>query len=88
MSRIAIPLNFLFKTTRLSENLTPKVFRADDNNNISVYNNKTDETIMNLSKNWTYVPNIRAIGKLIFLTPNAKNFFNHIRQPFIKASII
>ena len=31
--------------------------------------------------------NIRAIRKFTFLTPNAKNVFNHLRLVFIKAPI-
>ena len=34
-----------------------------------------------------YMPNIRAIGKSNFLTPNAKKAFNHLRLAFIKALI-
>ena len=36
----------------------------------------------------TYIPNIRAIGKPIFLTPDTKKSFNHLRQAFIKALIL
>ena len=36
----------------------------------------------------TYIANIGAIKKPIFLTFNTKKVFNYLRQAFIKASIL
>ena len=59
---------------------------------------RVDETMRNLSKsrksknnksgNLTCVPTIRATGEPIFLTSNAKEVFNYLRQAFIKAPIL
>ena len=59
------------------------VFRVNDNEVVKV-DNKTNKMIVNLSKNsksrkLTYMPNIKAIKKSIFLTPNAKKIFNHLK---------
>ena len=35
-----------------------------------------------------HMPNIGAIEKPIFLTPNAKKVFNYLKQAFIKAPIL
>ena len=34
------------------------------------------------------MPNIRATRESIFLIPNAKKVFNHLKQAFIKALIL
>ena len=82
----------MLKTTESSEESTPKAFRADDDEIVGG-GNKTNETVVNLSKNEksrksTHVPNIGATGKPNFLTPNAKKAFNHLRLAFIKALIL
>ena len=61
-----------------------KTFRANDNKVIDGGNNKTNKTIVNLSKKnksktLIYMLNIRVIGKFIFLTFNTKKIFNHLR---------
>ena len=90
-SRIAALLTFLLKTTGLSE-LAPKAFKADDNKVVGDGGDKTNETVINLSKNkksrnLTYVPNIKATGKPNFLTLDAKKAFNYLRLAFIKTPI-
>ena len=42
---------------------------------------------MNLSKNFIYMPNIKATREPIFLIPNAKKLFNYLKQAFIEALI-
>lgn len=41
----------------------------------------------NKSENQTYIPNIKAILKPIFLILNVKKIFNFFKQVFIKVSI-
>ena len=48
LSKIAILLIFLLKTTKLS-NLALKAFRANNNNVISSDNGKANKTVVNLS---------------------------------------
>ena len=91
-SRIAAPLTSLLKTTESSEESTPKAFRADDDEIVGG-GNKTNETVVNLSKNEksrksTHVPNIGATREPTFLTPNAKKTFNHLWLAFIEAPIL
>ena len=85
-NKITILSILLLKTTRLS-NLVLKVFKADDNEVVKI-GNKINKTVINLfknnkSRNLTYIPNIGATKKSIFLTPNIKKIFNHLRQLFI-----
>ena len=75
-----------------SSNLTPKAFKADNNEVVEV-GSRANGTVVNLSKNkksrnLTRVSNIRAIGKLNFLTSNTKKAFNYLRLGFIKAPIL
>ena len=67
-------------------NLNSKLFR--DNNNKIIKNDKTNKIVINSFKNSTDMPNIGAIGELIFLTFNAKKLFNHLKQALIKALIL
>ena len=76
----------MLKTIRLS-NLALKAFRADDNEIVGDGGSRANETVKNLSKNLTCVPNIRAIRELNFLTSNAKKAFNYLRLTFIEAPI-
>ena len=67
------------------------MFRVNDNKVVNGGDNKTNKTVVNLSKNkksrnLIYVLNIRAIKKSNFLTLNAKKAFNYLRLVFIKAS--
>ena len=85
----------MLKTTRLSEKLALRAFRAGNNKFVESGNNKAYETILDLSKSknkklrkLTYMPNIGAMGKPNFLTPDAKKSFNHLRLAFIKALIV
>ena len=69
-----------------------KAFRADDNEAVGV-GGRANGTVVNLSKNKkfrksTCIPNIRATGKLNFLTLDAKKAFNHLRLAFTKAPIL
>ena len=81
------------KTTRLFDELAPKVLRVDGNKIFCDSDNRANRMVVNLSKNekskkLTYVPNIRAIGKLNFLTFDTKKAFNQLRLVFIKALIL
>ena len=69
-------------------NLALKVFKTDDNEIVIGDNDKTNKTVVNLSKNLMYMLNIGTIKKPIFLTPNAKKIFNYLREIFIKAIIL
>ena len=73
--------------------LALKIFKIDDNKIVSSNNDRANKTIINLSKNnkfrnSTYISNIEAIKKPIFLTFDAKKAFNYLRQAFIKVSIL
>ena len=70
------------------------MFKANNNEIIDDNDNsRINKTIANLSKNnksknLTYISNIGAIRKSIFLTSNAKKIFNYLKQVFIKAPIL
>ena len=81
------------KTTKSSEKSAAKAFRANDNKVVGDSSGKTNETVVNLSKNkksrkLTCMLNIGATKELNFLTPNTKKAFNYLRLAFIKASIL
>ena len=75
------------KTIGLSKKLVSKIFRADDNKVVGDGNSRANKTIINSSKNLTYMPNLRAIKKPNFLTLHAKKTFNYLQLAFIKAPI-
>ena len=62
------------------------MFRVDDNKVVEV-GDRTKRTVVNLFKNLTHMPNIRAIKELNFVTLNIKNTYNYLRLAFIKVSI-
>ena len=64
-----------------------KAFKANDNEVVKI-GNKAKKTVVNSSKNLMHIPNIRAMEKPIFLTPNAKKTFNYLRLAIIKAVIL
>ena len=78
--------------------MASKTFRADNNEFVGVDGSKANKTSKNLSRskksknkkseNPTHIQDIGATRKPIFLTPNAKKAFNHLRQAFIKALIL
>ena len=80
---------------RLS-NTALKAFKVDDNEIVDDSDGKTNKMVMifsYISKNnkfrkLIHISNIRAIRKPIFLTLNAKKTYNHLKQAFIKASIL
>ena len=84
-SKIAIVFISLLKTTRSFKELAPKAFKVDNNEFVDGdSNNKTNEIVVNVSKNnksksLMRLPNIGALGKPIFLTSNTKKAFNHLR---------
>ena len=78
----------MLKTTKSSKKLALKAFRADDNKIVVSDGGRTNKTIRNLSKNLTYISNIRIIEEFIFLTPNSKKTFNYLQLAFIKAPIL
>ena len=78
-------------STRLSKKLVSKTFWPN-NNEIVDDNSKTNQIVVNLSKNnksknLTHMPCIKTMKKSTFLIPNAKKILNHLRQIFIKATI-
>ena len=85
-SKIAAPLISILKITGSSKELALKTFRTDEDKVVSGGGN--DEIVRNLSRKLTRMPNIRAIGKPNFLTPNAKKAFNYLWLAFIKALIL
>ena len=94
-SRIAASLTSRVKTTKSFEKLALRAFRANNNKVVKGGGGRANETIVDLSKpknnkfeKLTRVLNIRAIGKPIFLTSNAKKTFNYLKQVFIKAPIL
>ena len=94
-SKIDAPLTSMLKTTGSSEELAPKVFRAGNDEVVGGGGGKADETVVDSStsnneksRKSTRVPNIGATGEPNFLTPNAKEAFNHLRLAFIKAPIL
>ena len=93
-SKIVASFTLMLKTTRLSEKLVLKAFRAG-NNKVVESGNRVNKTIVDLSKSkneksrkLTYMLNIKAIRKPNFLTPNAKKTLNYLRLAFIKALIL
>ena len=73
-------------------NLALNIFKTDYDEVVSSGGNRANETVVNLSKNnksknLICIPNIRALEKFIFLIPNLKKIFNHLKQAFIKALI-
>ena len=92
-SKIAALLISLLKTTGSSDESAPKAFRADNNKVVRDDSGRANGTVVNLSKNkksrnLMRMPNIGAMGKPNFLTPNAKKAFNHLWLAFIKAPIL
>ena len=90
-NRIAALFTSLLKTIGLLE-LASKAIRVDDNEVVNDGNGRTNETVVNLSKNkkfrnLIYMQNIGAIKKPTFLTSNTKKVFNQLWLMFIKASI-
>ena len=89
-SRIAILLILLLKIIWLLD-LASKALRTDNNEVIRI-SDRTNKTIVNLSKNKKFrnficVSNIRAIREPNFLIFNTKNVFNYLWLVFIKATI-
>ena len=78
----------MLKTTRSSEELAQKMFRADDNKVVGGGGGKTNETVRNSSRKLTHMPNIGATGEPNLLISNAKKAFNYLRLAFIKVSIL
>ena len=93
-SKISALLTFILKTTKSSEELALRAFKAG-NNEVVGGDNRIDKTVIDLSKSkneksrkLTYMPNIGATREPNFLTPNAKKVFNYLRLAFIKALIL
>ena len=61
-----------------SKKLAPKLFEADHDKVVSNNSGKVNKTVINSSRNSMRISNIRAIGKLTFLTSNRKKIFNHL----------
>ena len=85
-SRIAAPLTSMLKTTRSSEELASKTFRADDNKVVD--DGDGSKTVRNSSRKLTRMSNIGAIGEPHFLISDAKKAFNHLKLAFIEAQIL
>ena len=72
LCKIAILLISLLIISRSSKKLTLKAFKADDNEIVNSDSSKTNETIVNLSKNkksrnLMYIPSIGVMQKSTFL---------------------
>ena len=65
-----------------------KAFRVDDNKVIGDGDDKTNETVMNLFRKLTCIPNIGATREPNFLIFNAKKTFNYLRLVSITALIL
>ena len=87
-SKIAALLTSMLKTTKSSEELASKMFKADNNKIVGGNGGRAHETVKNSSRKSTHVPNIGATKKPNFLTPDTKKAFNHLRLAFIKAPIL
>ena len=94
-SKIATLLTSMLKTTRLFDDLAPKVFKADGNKIVGGDSGRADETGKNSSKSKKLkneksedLMYIRAMGEPMFLTPGARDAFNHLRQAFIEDLIL
>ena len=94
-SKIATLLTLMLKTTGLSEKSPLKAFRAGNNEVVGGGGSRADETVVDSStskneksRKLTYMPNIGATEESNFLTPDAKEAFNHLRLVFIEALIL
>ena len=71
-SRIAALLTFLLKTTKLSKELTPKAFRANDDEVVGI-GDRANKTVVNLSKNQKFPTSInvssKALAELLYYLP-------------------
>ena len=75
--------------------MAPKTFKAGNNEVVGDDSNRTNKTVVNLSnklknnksRNSIYVLYVEVIKKPTFLTSNAKNAFNYLKQIFIKTLI-
>ena len=90
---IAAPLTSILKTIRSSKKLASKAFKTDNNKLVEGGYSKTNETVVDLSKNKISkksmcMPNIGAIKKLNFPTFDAKKAFNYLRLAFSKVLIL
>ena len=65
----------MLKTTRSSEELAPKLVRADSNKVVKGVGSRADKTIKNLPLSKMRVLNIGVIGEPEFLTSGAKKTF-------------
>ena len=77
-SKIAVPFTSKLKITELLNKLFSKAFKAGINKFVRSGDSKVNKTVVNLFKNnkfrnSIYIPNIRAIGKTIFLTLTLKS---------------
>ena len=84
----------MLKTTRSSEKLVLKAFRADNDEVVRGGGGKADKTMRNSSKSKKSKNEksevqtcIGATGKHILLNSSSKKVFNQLRQAFIKALI-
>ena len=64
-----------------------KIFKTDHNKVFGV-GGRTNEMVINSSRNSMHMPNIGATGEPIFLTLNTKKIFNYLELAFIKAVIL
>ena len=69
-----------------------KTFRFNDNEIVGDSGDRTNEMFVNLfknnkSKDLIYIPNVGAIKKPNFSTPNAKKVFNYLWLTFINTPI-
>ena len=65
-----------------------KTLKVNNNKVVTGGSNRANKTVVNSSKNLTYMPNIKAIKESTFLIFNTKKTFNYLKQAFIKTSML
>ena len=83
----------MLKTIRSSEKSASRAFKVDNNEVVRGRGSKTNETVVNLSKNEKSrksmrMPNIGSTREPNFLTLDAKKAFDYLRLAFIEAPIL
>ena len=90
ISKIAAPLTSMLKTTGSSDSALS--LRADDNEIVGGGGKAEDQNLSKSKKSKNVKSGVQThlgtAGEPIFLTPNAREAFNQLRQAFIEAPIL
>ena len=62
------------------------MFKANNNEVVKI-DNRVNKMVINFFRNLTYISNIKATKKLIFLTPIIKKIFHYLHLAFMQALI-